>query len=863
MQAETWERAGGRFGSACGHLRASSRTSRSLLRRVLTPVNASGADRSTDLIVGLALAAGAARLVRADAGGFDSWAGRARIVARDMAVKDPGAQEGFDRLLDLVCSDEREDWLNDLHECAAQSIFALTDLYSEFIASCQRAATGRAHRLHDKIDGSELRLATQYFTPIELGHAVVSQTVDGVIGDSSPSGLALLVDPACGTGNLLLVGLHELTHRWQAEGLERPDAVAAASERIRGYDLDQTVARICHLALETEARVLGGVGVETGFQIAWGEEGDLVGFLHAGLPLASEIQAASGRVALVTNPPFLGRRLMSRQVKDFLGRQFPLAGNELCAAFVQRSVDAIRPHDAAGFVSQTAWMYLSSYESLRNDLMQRAGIHWFCEIGTGAFDRLSGEKARVALITLIKGATDLRGHVLDLDGSADAGRRERLWNPPAFGKPAPKPEVIRSFPGTRFVLGIDERLATAFAELPRYGDFASPMQGTSTGDNDAFVKPWWTSEVWSEEWALASKGGTHARWAGHDHHLVRWGVDGDGLTARGAALRNTTRIETTEIVYSDTGSGGMNARRRREGQVFIAGGPGISVDAGSIHAHLAFLNSRLASAFIGILSPKLVTTPGVLAEIPCPTEIVDDAVLEALGEQAWAAKEQRVRSSMPSPTWIGQLPPMEGLTEAAHGLFVSDLQTEAALLCAEQQIDSRVAEHFRIEPTQLRGLTREFRPTDFDLSDAETLDQRVVSMLGPNRRFKGDRSGRRYSSGGVLDSMVRATGAAASTVAEALFDSWMRLPQTRRLYLEDALHTIVLGHVWRQGGTLPIHGIASHLRVEARCLPFDLDRWLRERLPERQSVTFPGLQIGTDRIVAPDPPKPLRLGYGY
>ena len=852
---------GGVVGAACDHVRA-LRPKRSTLRRLLAPLNSADSERATDLAVGLALAVGAARLMTVDGGAFDSWAAHAREIGQDIAAKDPGARKSLDKVLALVPHDRRDRWLAELNDCAATGMFALTELYSEFIASRQREATRRAHRQHDKIGGRELRLATQYFTPNDLSYAIVSHTLQGTIGDSSPSHFALLVDPACGTGNLLLVGLHNLTHRWEAAGLAVPDAAVVATRCIRGYDLDQTVARICNLALEVEARILGGMGIETGHEITWGNSRDSIGFLNADLPLISEIKAAEGRVALVTNPPFLGRRLMSAELKGFLNDKFPLAGNELCAAFVQGSINAIKPGDAAGFVSQTAWMHLTSYESLRRDLLRRAGIHWFCDIGPGAFDRLSGEKARVALLTLIKGQTDLQGRVLDLNAAAERDRSELLFDPEGFETLAPEPSAIRSFPGVRFVLGIDERLATAFAELARYGNFATPMQGTSTGDNETFVALWWASESWSEEWVLASKGGAHARWAGHDHHLVRWGVDGDGLTAKGAAIRNATKIRTADIVYSDTGSGGMNARVRREGQVFIAGGPAVSVDTGLVEAHLAFLNSRLASAFVEVLSPKLVTTPGVLAEIPCAAEILDDEVLASLGRQALHAKAQRIRSSMPAPMWTTE-PSTDSLLASAQASYVRDIKLEMALLDAERQIDSRVAEYYRIQPSQLHRFTGEQRPPEVDLSNIKELDHRVKGMLGPNRQFQGDRAGRHYSSGGVVDSLARATGATVAGIGEHLLASWDHLHHTRALYIEDALHTRVLRHVWRAGKSLKLSDVESLLSDQSGCLPFDLNGWLRRRFTDRQRAIFPGLTMPPDEAIAPEPPKPILLAYGF
>ena len=58
------------------------------------------------------------------------------------------------------------------------------------------------------------------------------------------------------------------------------------------------------------------------------------------------------------------------------------------------------------------------------------------------------------------------------------------------------------------------------------------------------------------------------------------------------------------MVFSDTGTAGLNVRVLLDNQIFIASGPGIRITDGNEYAHLALLNSRLASYCVRIMSPK-------------------------------------------------------------------------------------------------------------------------------------------------------------------------------------------------------------------------------------------------------------------
>ena len=82
------------------------------------------------------------------------------------------------------------------------------------------------------------------------------------------------------------------------------------------------------------------------------------------------------------------------------------------------------------------------------------------------------------------------------------------------------------------------------------------------------------------------------------------------------------------MVFSDTGTAGLNVRVLLDNQIFIASGPGIRVVEGNEYAHLAFLNSRIAAYYVRMMSPKLTIAGGYIGQIPVNDNIYSSVVLE-------------------------------------------------------------------------------------------------------------------------------------------------------------------------------------------------------------------------------------------
>jgi hypothetical protein len=104
---------------------------------------------------------------------------------------------------------------------------------------------------------------------------------------------------------------------------------------------------------------------------------------------------------VVTNPPYSGKRNLSKVLADHLDQDYPHAKGDLYTAFIQRCGEWVLPRGGrVGMITQQSFMFLSSYEKLRADLRQRFAIETMAHTGPRAFAEISGEKVNTTVFVL-------------------------------------------------------------------------------------------------------------------------------------------------------------------------------------------------------------------------------------------------------------------------------------------------------------------------------------------------------------------------------------------------------------------------------------------------------------------------------
>ncbi|MDL1970730.1 MAG: BREX-1 system adenine-specific DNA-methyltransferase PglX [Candidatus Desulfofervidaceae bacterium] len=103
---------------------------------------------------------------------------------------------------------------------------------------------------------------------------------------------------------------------------------------------------------------------------------------------------------VVTNPPYLFRRNMEKELAEFLEDQYPDAKGDLYAAFIARCTELLNETGRLGMITQQSFMFVSTYEKFRKSLLQQHVLETMCHVGPRAFEELQGEKANTTAFVL-------------------------------------------------------------------------------------------------------------------------------------------------------------------------------------------------------------------------------------------------------------------------------------------------------------------------------------------------------------------------------------------------------------------------------------------------------------------------------
>ncbi|MFV3380927.1 BREX-1 system adenine-specific DNA-methyltransferase PglX [Pseudomonas sp. NY15354] len=132
--------------------------------------------------------------------------------------------------------------------------------------------------------------------------------------------------------------------------------------------------------------------------------------------------------AVVANPPYMGSKGMNTDLKDFAKKTYPNSKSDLFAIFMERAFALLKPQGFNAQINMQSWMFLSSYEQLREWLLKHTTIITMAHLGARAFDSISGEVVSTTAF-VIKNAAYLNyagAYIRLVDGKSEAEKSRML-----------------------------------------------------------------------------------------------------------------------------------------------------------------------------------------------------------------------------------------------------------------------------------------------------------------------------------------------------------------------------------------------------------------------------------------------------
>lgn len=677
-----------------------------------------------------------------------------------------------------------------------------------------------------------------------------------------------ILDPCSGGGNFLVECLDYLCAGATECNVE--DMVISQTRKLYGYDIDDVIAKIAIVNIRIKALSIirekkGKVKFDIWKQIipnifCAAEKDFSVGSLAKDNrkvcnALTREVlehdKALGNANVLVTNPPFASVKGMSKEQKEFLKEFYPLANCDTCVAFMEAIGNLLSSDGVCGIVSQNAWMYLKSFAGAREKYVNDYNFRYIANLGSGAFIDLSGEKSNVSLIVFEKKNKArvplVRVTNLSMDSLAD--KIKKLKSEAVLFEV--EQERLNGVNG--FSLSENNALDLKQDEKEQYSSVAVPMQGTSTGNSKELVGFFW-EHFGDQDWIPVSNGGGYCRWEGLNNSVVKWGIDGEYIKAqKGSALRNVKYFEETQLVFSDTGTAGLNVRLLLNKQIFIASGPGIRLLQGNKYAHMAFLNSRLAANYVRTISPKLTIAAGYIGRVPVETGLLNSTILERKARLCVDLKCKHLQSRPNNLEYIdvAQIGSEIDLEQQAWELFKSDILNELLKLELESQCDDIILSEFSFGETERNSLTEAVGECAFDIEtvqeiDIPKFDKYLAKLLDDACMLKRSRTSKAsLGCDGVLEYAAKDLSVNPASLVEQLCQSACMMRYTLEKYKDLILHNYILHEM----GYSVTTGVSKELMHNDELIKsfeavygehVDITRWLESKFNEIHCGVFKG-----------------------
>lgn len=382
------------------------------------------------------------------------------------------------------------------------------------------------------------------------------------------------------------------------------------------------------------------------------------------LPLVKQAQTLSQKYDVVcTNPPYMGGSGMSDKLSDFVKKNYPDSKSDLFAVFIERCGQLANLKGYQAMITQHAWMFLSSYEKLREKLMLSTTVN-MAHLGARAFDEIGGEVVQTTAFVERKAHMNgYKGTYARLVGIVGENEKRDafLSHQNLYVSCA---DNFSKIPGMPVAYWVSENFIKSF-ERRTIGCYGSTSKGIITGDNSKFLRLWFEvninnmnlkaekyteSEESNIEWYPCNKGGEYRKWYGNKDYLINWKHNGCEIMQRGQKkIRNCQDYKNEfkfipSITWTSLSSSQSSFRYSNK-SLSESAGMTLFISQDYLLFCLGFLNSVVALFSLNVLNPTLNFTAGNIASLPLiisiNKKIIDSIVNEniVLSKSDWDSFE--------------------------------------------------------------------------------------------------------------------------------------------------------------------------------------------------------------------------------
>lgn len=329
---------------------------------------------------------------------------------------------------------------------------------------------------------------------------------------------------------------------------------------------------------------------------------------------------------VVTNPPYMGSSGMGAKLSAYVKQNYPDTKSDMSTVMMEKTLAMCSENGFMAMINIPVWMFLSSYEKLRNNILRQNSYVNMLHFGRGVFGSDFGTTAFVIGKKHINNYLASYRRLFEKQGAVDSVDVKEKWFFECRGEHVAKQENFAKIPGAPVVYWVSKELIGDFDNGLLLSDFGKPSQGMSTCDVNRFTRLWFEPSVYEtnikeknniHKWVKYNKGGEYRKWYGNREYLVFWNNDGHIMQEEGALLRNRAYYFKSFIAWTKVSSANTGFRFFEDYFLFDgAGGTLFLYDESNIPVFLGLLNSTVAAKILNVISPTLNFNENHIGSIP-------------------------------------------------------------------------------------------------------------------------------------------------------------------------------------------------------------------------------------------------------
>lgn len=335
-----------------------------------------------------------------------------------------------------------------------------------------------------------------------------------------------------------------------------------------------------------------------------------------------------------TNPPYLNK--YNTKLKDFVNSNYKDYSGDLFSVFIYRNLLFCQADGYCGFMTPFVWMFIKTYEKLRQFIIQNKSITTLIQMEYSAFEEATVPICSFVLQNKEPAEPGLYFRLSDFKGGMEVQRQKVL---DAIAKPdcgyfyEAQQGNYPKIPGVPVAYWIGASTFKDFS-CPPFSKFFFAGHGLLSGHDEDMLFCW--HEIFYPHigfnfkskqdfhnsgtiYVPMAKGGEFRKWYGNLYLVAKYNEHTLQYMTRYPkfTLQNEDKYFQEGVTWTEITSGNLGARYLPNGCVFNHKGPTAFANNHKETLKLAgFLCSKIANWFVSIINPTISCSAGVINKIP-------------------------------------------------------------------------------------------------------------------------------------------------------------------------------------------------------------------------------------------------------